>query len=164
MKKTNAMRLLDGAQICYEEKEYEDAGETVDTSRIPEKTGLLPSVIFKTLVLRADKEPKKIVVCVIPLLCELDLKKAARAAGVKKLEMVHVKELLALTGYVRGGCSPIGMTANKAPKKYPTFVDQSALPLAKMAISAGARGCQIILSPQDLINFTGAVACDLTTD
>lgn len=81
MKKTNAMRLLDGAQICYEEKEYEDAGETVDTSRIPEKTGLLPSVIFKTLVLRADKEPKKIVVCVIPLLCELDLKKQPGRRG-----------------------------------------------------------------------------------
>ena len=106
-------------------------------------------MVFKTLVLRGDKNG--LFVCVIPGDFEVDLKTAARLSGNKSCEMVHVKELLPLTGYIRGGCSPIGMK-----KQYPTFVHESALLYDYIYISAGQRGLQLKISPQDLIDFTGA--------
>ena len=110
--------------------------------------------IFKTLVVRGDKQG--IMVFCIPVTMELDLKKAARAAGDKKIEMTHVKELLGLTGYIRGGCSPVGMK-----KKYPTWMDETAVLYDEIAVSGGVRGMQIILNPEDLKNFVQAVYADV---
>jgi len=106
-------------------------------------------------VLRGDE--KHLFVCCIPVAEELDLKKAAKAAGCKKAEMLHVKELPALTGYIRGGCSPVGMK-----KKYPTFVDETAILYDEIYVSAGRRGQQIIVSPEDLVRFTEAEYAALT--
>ena len=93
----------------------------------------------------------------IPVCCELDLKKAAKAAGDKKVELIHVKELLPLTGYLRGGCSPIDMK-----KKFPTFIDETAILFDEIGVSAGCRGCQILLAPDDLISYVNPSLCDLT--
>ena len=136
--KTNAARLLDSVGIAYEliPYSYSEDDEDID-------------MVFKTLVLRGDKNG--IFVCVIPGDFEVDLKTAARLSGNKSCEMVHVKELLSLTGYIRGGCSPIGMK-----KQYPTFVHESALLYDYIYISAGQRGLQLKISPKDLIDFTGA--------
>ena len=114
-----------------------------------------PEQVFKTLVARGEK--RGIVVFCVPVCCELDLKKAAKAAGDKKIEMVHMKELLPLTGYIRGGCSPIGMK-----KVYPTFIDETAQLYEEIAVSAGMRGQQLILHPDDLICYTDMTVCDLT--
>ena len=114
-----------------------------------------PEQVFKTLVARGEK--RGILVFCIPVCCALDLKKAAKAAGDKKIEMVHMKELLPLTGYIRGGCSPIGMK-----KTYPTFIDETAQLYDEIAVSAGMRGQQLILSPDDLIDYTDMNVCDLT--
>ena len=110
--------------------------------------------VFKTLVTRGDKNGVNIF-C-IPVDCELDLKKAASASGNKKIEMIHVRELLGLTGYIRGGCSPIGMK-----KKYPTYIDETAFLFDEIAVSAGQRGCQIIISPISLISYVKAAERDL---
>ena len=114
-----------------------------------------PEQVFKTLVTRGDK--RGILVFCIPVCCTLDLKKAAKAAGDKKVEMVHQNELLPLTGYIRGGCSPVGMK-----KAYPTFLDETAELYDEIAVSAGARGQQLILSPADLIDYGQLQVCDLT--
>ncbi len=154
MNKTNAVRLLDKAKLKYKTREYAVDESDLSGLHVAEQIGENPSAVFKTLVARGEK--KGICVFCIPVNREIDLKKAARAIGDKRLEMVHVKELLGLTGYIRGGCSPIGMK-----KKYPTYFHLSALEFNEIAVSAGVRGCQLILSPQELIAFVGAETADL---
>lgn len=147
--KTNAARLLDSAGIAYELIPYSYSEDDLSAQSVAAELGEDIDMVFKTLVLRGDKNG--LFVCVIPGDFEVDLKTAARLSGNKSCEMVHVKELLSLTGYIRGGCSPIGMK-----KQYPTFVHESALLYDYIYISAGQRGLQLKISPQDLIDFTGA--------
>lgn len=154
MVKTNAMRILDSAKIKYEAMEYEYDENDLAGVHIAENLGLDPDIVFKTLVARGDKTPY--VVFCIPCAYELDLKKCAKASGNKRVELIAVKELLPLTGYIRGGCSPIGMK-----KQFPTFFDESAMLYDKITVSAGVRGCQFFLSPDELINFIGADTADL---
>lgn len=155
MVKTNAMRILDGAKIKYEAMEYEYDENDLTGVHIAESIGLDTDIVFKTLVARGDKTP--FVVFCIPCAYELDLKKCARATGNKRIELVAVKELLGLTGYIRGGCSPVGMK-----KQFPTFIDETALLFDRITVSAGVRGCQLFLKPTELIEFLGAQVCDLT--
>lgn len=155
MTTTNAMRMLMKANIPFETSEY-----TVDESDLSgvhaaNELGIDPDCMFKTLVARGDK--KGISVFCIPVAEELDLKKCAAVTGDKKIEMIHVKELLGLTGYIRGGCSPIGMK-----KKYPTYIDETATLCDKIYVSAGMRGQQIILAPDDLKACVEAEYADLT--
>ena len=155
MTKTNAMRLLDLAKISYQTKEYVYEESDLSGVHAAQVLGFAPEMVFKTLVTKGDKTGP--VVFVIPVAEELDLKKAAKVSKNKSIEMVHVKDLLGLTGYIRGGCSPIGMK-----KKFPTFVDETVELLEEVSISAGVRGCQILLHPEDLLNFTEAQTADLT--
>ena len=148
------MRLLDAAGIVYEAKEYDYDESDLSGVHIAESIGLDTDIVFKTLVAKGDKMPY--VVFCIPCAYELDLKKCARVTGNKRIELVAVKDLLALTGYIRGGCSPIGMK-----KSFPTFIDETALLFDKITISAGVRGCQLFLDPRELIDFVGAKTCDL---
>ena len=136
MTKTNAMRLLDQAKIPYKALEYEWDEEHLGGEHVAEQVGIPADQVFKTLVARGDKHG--ILVFCIPVNTELNLKKAAMAAKEKKVELIHVKELLGLTGYIRGGCSPVGMK-----KKYPTFVDETAILFDEITVSAGVRGCQL---------------------
>ncbi len=152
--KTNVLRHLDAAGIPYETREYAVTDDSFDGKLVAGKTGLDPAMVYKTLVLTGDKNSH--LVCVIPVEDELDLKAVARAAGQKSVAMLHQKDLLPLTGYQRGGCSPIGMK-----KPFPTFIDQRAAVLEKISVSAGVRGCQVILSPADLIRETDAVLAEL---
>ena len=146
MTKTNAMRLLEQHKIAYETAEYEYDENNLSGVHAAECIGLPAEQVFKTLVARGDKTG--ILVFCIPVNAELDLKKAAAISGNKKVEMTHVKELLALTGYIRGGCSPIGMK-----KKYPTYIDETAILFDKIAVSAGIRGQQILIAPESLLTF-----------
>ncbi|MBQ7421067.1 MAG: Cys-tRNA(Pro) deacylase [Prevotella sp.] len=147
--KTNAARLLDAAGINYELIPYEVDENNLDAGHVAAQLGEDLDSVFKTLVLRGDKTG--LFVCVVPGSTEVDLKVAAKISGNKNCEMIHVKELLPLTGYIRGGCSPIGMK-----KPYPTFIHESAELYDYIYISAGVRGLQIRISPADLISFTGA--------
>lgn len=147
MKKTNALRILDSHSIDYDVVEYDPSVE-VDGAKIAKANDLPTDEVFKTLV--AEGKDGAHFVFVIPVEDELDLKKAAKVAEEKKMEMVHVKDLLSLTGYIRGGCSPIGMK-----KKFPTFIHESALNSDRIYVSAGKKGLQMHLSPRDL-----AEACD----
>lgn len=149
IQKTNAARLLDAAGISYRLVPYEVDEEHLDASHVAEMLGEDVDRVFKTLVLRGDRNG--IFVCVMPGSFEVDLKVASRISGNKSCEMLHVKELLPTTGYIRGGCSPIGMK-----KAYPTFVHESALLYDSIYVSAGVRGLQIQIAPQDLIDFVGA--------
>ncbi len=155
MTKTNAMRLLEAASIEFETAEYEYDEADLSGVHAAKALGLPPEQIFKTLVARGDKTG--LLVFCIPVAEELDLKKAATVSGNKKVEMIHVKELIGLTGYIRGGCSPIGMK-----KKYPTFIDETAILFERIGVSAGARGCQMLLAPDDLIDYVYATPTDLT--
>ena len=121
----------------------------------PKGIGEPPEQIFKTLVARGEK--RGYLVFCIPVCCELDLKKAAKAAKDKKVELIHVKELLPLTGYIRGGCSPIGMK-----KCFPTYIDETAILYDEIGVSAGQRGAQVLLNPETLCEYVGAEFCDLT--
>ncbi len=152
--KTNAMRLMDAAKIPYRAVEYEYDESDLGGEHVAAVTGMNPDQVFKTLVARGDK--KGILVFCIPVSCTLDLKKAAHAAGDKKVEMIHMKELLGLTGYIRGGCSPVGMK-----KKYPTYMDETAALYDEIAISGGARGLQMVLDPQQLMEYAEITAADL---
>lgn len=154
MNKTNAMRLLEQAGIEFEVKEYEVDENDLSGVSVAKKTGLDPESVFKTLAARGEK--KGTVIFCIPVTGELDLKKAAGAAGDKKVEMLPLKELLPVTGYVRGGCSPVGMK-----KQYPTFIDETAELFDKIAVSAGVRGGQIVISPEALAKYVGAEFKDL---
>ncbi len=149
IQKTNAARLLDAAGIRYSLVEYTVDEDHLEASHVAEQLGEDLDRVFKTLVLRGDKSGP--FVCVIPGSLEVDLKVAARISGNKNCEMLHVKELLPLTGYIRGGCSPIGMK-----KQFPTFLHESALLYDTIYISAGVRGMQICIAPQDLIQFIDA--------
>lgn len=155
MTKTNAVRLVEQAKLPHRTAEY--AYDEADLSGLhaAEAIGMPPEQVFKTLVTRGDKQG--ILVFCIPVCCELDLKKAAKAAGDKKVEMVRQNDLLGLTGYIRGGCSPIGMK-----KSYPTFIDETAELYDEIAVSAGARGQQLLLAPGSLIDFVQMTVCDLT--
>lgn len=154
MTKTNAMRMLDKAKIAYEPIEYKVNDDDLSGVTIAKSVGLDCKMVFKTLVAKGDKTGY-LVMC-IPVDKEIDLKKAAAVTGNKKIEMVHVKDLLSLTGYVRGGCSPIGMK-----KTFPVFIDESAMALDRMTVSAGIKGCQLLLKREDLIDFTKAHICSL---
>ena len=147
--KTNAARLLDAAGIKYELVPYEVDEENLAADHVAEQLGENIEQVFKTLVLRGDRNG--FFVCVIPGNFEVDLKLAAKISGNKNCEMLHVKELLPTTGYIRGGCSPIGMK-----KKFPTFIHESCLLYDYIYVSAGVRGLQLKIAPQDLIDFTGA--------
>lgn len=154
IEKTNAMRMLDQSNIPYETGEYEYDESDLSGDHVADYLGISKEEIFKTLVTRGNDN--ELYVFVVPVSGELDLKKAAAAAGVKKVEMIHVKEIFNLTGYLRGGCSPIGMK-----KQYPTFIDETAILFDKIYISGGKRGLQIIIDPQVLADFTGAKLVDI---
>lgn len=153
--KTNVMRQLDKAGIPYEPMTYEPDENDLSGTHIADQIGLPAEQVFKTLVARGDK--KGVSVFCIPAPAELDLKAAARLTGDKKIELLPVKELLGVAGYIRGACSPIGMK-----KKFPTYIDETCILYEKITISAGIRGCQLFLEPQALIDFVGAEAAPLT--
>ncbi len=155
--KTNAARLLDRAAIEYELIPYEVDENNLAADHVAESLGEDINQVFKTLVLHGDRAGH--FVCVVPGNREVDLKKAAKASGAKKAEMIHVKELLPLTGYIRGGCSPIGMK-----KPFPTFIDATAMSHDFIFVSAGQRGLQIKIKPRDLVDFVGATVSDISTD
>jgi Cys-tRNA(Pro)/Cys-tRNA(Cys) deacylase len=154
MSKTNAARLLDKLGIVYELVEYKVDEEDLSASNVAAKLGQNVDQVFKTLVLRGDKTG--IFVCVLPGAAELDMKLAAKISGNKDAAMVHVKDIFGLTGYIRGGCSPLGMK-----KKYPIFIHESCLGLAFVFVSAGIRGLQLKLAPKDLIQSAEAKVCAL---
>ena len=161
MKKTNAMRILDGLKIKYETLSYEDDGEH-ELSRgaaenIAAKLGINPAACFKTIVMR--NESKQIFVFCQSAIHEINLKKARNASASKEINPVKPDERRALTGYIRGGCSPLGMK-----KEFPTFIDQTALDFEKIYISAGVRGQQIVISPADLLKATDAQSVDLVLE
>lgn len=147
--KTNAARLLDAAGISYELVPYSFTEDDLSVGHVAAELSEPIEQVFKTLVLRGDKNGE--FVCVVPGDMEVDLKVAAKISGNKSCEMLHLKELLPTTGYIRGGCSPIGMK-----KAFPTFIFESALLYDYIYISAGQRGLQIKIDPQDLIDFVGA--------
>ena len=149
LQKTNAARLLDAAGISYSLVPYEVDEEHLEASHVAEQLGEDLDRVFKTLVLRGDRTG--LFVCVVPGSMEVDLRVAARISGNKNCAMIHVKELLPLTGYIRGGCSPIGMK-----KPLPTYIHESALLWDTIYVSAGVRGLQICIEPQALIDFVGA--------
>ena len=146
MKKTNAIRLLEKQKIKFDTVEYKVDEADLSAITVADKLGQNVEQVFKTLVLRGDKTG--IFVCVIPGHTEVDLKKAAKLSGNKKAEMIQMKELLPLTGYIRGGCTPIGMK-----KPYPNYIHSTCNNFDFIYISAGQRGMQIKLNPQDLIEF-----------
>jgi Cys-tRNA(Pro)/Cys-tRNA(Cys) deacylase len=145
--KTNAARILDSAGIVYTLREYEVDENDLSAPRVAEKIGMPPEQVFKTLVARGDRTG--VLMAAIPANSELDLKAVASASGNKKVELVQVKEVLALTGYIRGGVSPIGVR-----KPYPFYLDETAILFDTISVSAGIRGCQMILSPDDLLRVT----------
>lgn len=155
MTKTNAMRLIEKSGIPCRFAQYDYDENDLNGMHAAEGISMPPEQVFKTLLARS--EDNRLFVFCLPVCCELDLKKAAKAAGAKKIEMTHVKELLPLTGYIRGGCSPIGMK-----KLYPTFIDETAVLYDEIAVSAGARGQQMILAPEALIEFVPMIPVDLT--
>ena len=152
--KTNAIRILQQAKIPFEEAFYEFDENDVNGMHAANAIGFPPEQVFKTLVVRGAKTC--IHVFCIPVCCELDLRKAAVAAGDKNVALVPVKELLTLTGYIRGGCSPVGMK-----KRYPTHIEETCMLFEKIAVSAGERGHQMILNPEALANLVGADLCSV---
>ena len=153
--KTNAIRLVEKANIPCEEKFYAYSEDDLSGAHAAQVLGIPEEQVFKTLVARGVKTG--INVFCIPVCCELDLKKAAKAAGDKNMELVAVKELLGLTGYIRGGCSPVGMK-----KKYPTYIDELCLLCDRIALSAGERGHQMLVPPELVAELVGASIVDLT--
>lgn len=153
--KTNVMRILEQEKILYTPHEYPHGKEAVDGLTVASMLGQDAATVFKTLVARGKSGT--IHVFVLPVAAELDLKKAAKAVGEKSIEMVHVKELLGLTGYVRGGCSPVGMK-----KTYDTVFDQTADGISTIMVSAGKIGYQVETRPGDLIGLVRAKTADIT--
>lgn len=157
IEKTNVMRLLDQKKVPYTPHTYPHGDDAVDGVTVAQMTGTDPAKVFKTLVARgASKTPY---VFVIPVVCELDLKKAAKAVGEKSIAMLHVSELTPLTGYVRGGCSPVGMK-----KAFPTVFDESVLNVPTVMVSAGKIGYQVECAPADLIGLVRAQTAAITTE
>ncbi len=153
--KTNAMRQLDAAKISYIVCSYEVDENDLSGTHIADQIGLPYEQVFKTIVTRGDKTGY-LVFC-IPCHREIDLKKAAQVTGNKKVEPVHVKELLGLTGYIRGGCSPVGMK-----KRFPTYFDVEAEKQDTITVSAGVRGMQLWIKAEDIVSFVGGKIADLT--
>lgn len=147
--KTNAMRILDAKKVDYEMLTYDNKDGKIDGISVAEKIGKNPKEVYKTLVVQGAS--KNIVVFVIPVAEELDLKKAAKAAGEKSVEMLPMKDIQKWTGYIRGGCSPIGMK-----KEYRTFLDESSRSLETIVVSAGKIGVQMVLAPANLLEVTKA--------
>ena len=154
VEKTNAARLLDRAKITYELVPYRVDEEHLAATHVAEELGEDIGSVFKTLVLRGDRTGH--FVCVVPADHEVDLKAAARVSGNKKADLIPMKELLPVTGYIRGGCSPIGMK-----RAFPTYIHSSCLGLSEIYVSAGVRGLQIRIAPDALIAFTRAETADL---
>ena len=152
--KTNVMRLLDKAKISYRHMEYEVDENDLSGTHAADVMGVQHEMLFKTLVLHGDKTGY--LVCVIPVDDEVDLKKAAKISGNKKVEMLPMKELLPLTGYIRGGCAPIGMK-----QQFPTYIHESAEALDEIGVSAGQRGQQVMLSPKELAKYIRAQFADI---
>lgn len=152
--KTNAVRLLDKAKIGYELVPYEVDEENLAAIHVAQQLGEDIAQVFKTLVLRGDRNG--LFVCVIPGDAEVDLKRAAKASGNKSAELIPMKELLPATGYIRGGCSPIGMK-----KTLPAFIHNSCMNFEYIYISAGMRGLQIRIAPGDLVGYVGAKVTEL---
>ena len=155
--KTNVMRLLEQNKVPYTAHSYPHGKEAVDGVTVAQLTGMDPAAVFKTLV--AVGASKRNYVFVIPVAKELDLKKAAKAVKEKSIAMILVSEITALTGYVRGGCSPLGMK-----KRFPTVLDSSAEALPTVTVSAGKIGSQIELAPADLLRLTGGSTAELTVE
>ena len=155
MNKTNAMRLLEAAKIPYDLLEYAVDESDLSGESVARKTGKDHSQVFKTLVFFGEKNGYG--VCCIPACDELDLKKTAKAFGEKKVEMIPVRDLLKVTGYIRGGCSPIGMK-----KQFPTVIDETACLFDKIYVSAGVRGAMLGINPDALADFVGAKTVDVT--
>jgi len=161
-RKTNALRILESLGVPHRVAEHPvpDAAAGgrseghLDAVQVARILGVSPGVLFKTLVAHGGRE--QVFVFCIPAAEELDLKKAARVAGVRSVDLVPLKDLTPLTGYVRGGCSPIGMK-----KKFPVWIDESATRLSSIYVNAGSRGLQVVIAPDDLRRVTGAIAADL---
>ena len=157
IEKTNVMRLLDQKKVSYTPHTYPHGDDAVDGVTVAQMTGMDPAKVFKTLVARgASKTPY---VFVIPVACELDLKKAAKAVGEKSIAMLPQKDLLPLTGYVHGGCSPVGMK-----KQFPVVFHETAILYDTICVSAGKVGAQVELAPQALLDLLGASAADVTVE
>ena len=155
MQKTNVMRLLDQEAIPYRVEVCEDVhDEDWSSLRTSELLGVSADRIFKTLVLHGDVT--RFLVCCIPSNQELDLKKVAKASGNKRVEMIHVREIREITGYIRGGCSPIGMK-----KKFPTFIDETAILFDEIYVNAGALDTMVVIHPEHLIRYVEGTAVDL---
>ena len=157
MVKTNAMRIVESAKVPFRTKEYEVDEENLSGTHAAQMIGMPCEQVFKTLVLKGERTGY--FVCCIPLDRELDLKKVAKAAGDKKTEMIPMKDLLSVTGYIRGGCSPIGMK-----KKFPTYLDETAQLFDEIAVSAGKRGEQILIHPEDLKRLVEGTYADLVRE
>ena len=153
--KTNALRLLDRDHIPYRVEEYEYDDEHLSGEHIIDQVSLEASDIYKTLVLQADDDHQYLVCC-IPVLESIDLKKLAKLSGHKKVEMIHMKDLLNTTGYIRGGCSPVGMK-----KQFPTYFDATIAKDREIALSAGKRGYQMIVNSQTIVDYTKATVGDV---
>ena len=152
--KTNALRMLDKAKIPYSIKEYEYDEEHLDGRHVASQMDMDPNAIFKTLVLHDHHNEH--LVCCVPVLEEIDLKKLAKLAGRKSVEMIHQKDLLSITGYMRGGCSPVGMK-----KQFPTYIDESILKVDEVAFSAGKRGYQMIVNVQQILTYLNVEVGDI---
>lgn len=157
IEKTNAARLLDKAGVSYKLIPYEFDENDLAAQHVADSLGQDIARVFKTLVLHGDKTGH--VVCVVPGNAEVDLKALAKASGNKKVEMIPMKDLLSVTGYIRGGCSPVGMK-----KRFPTYFHTTALDFETIYVSAGVRGLQIEIAPADLIGFVGATVASVATD
>jgi Cys-tRNA(Pro)/Cys-tRNA(Cys) deacylase len=152
--RTNVMRILQSLSVPFDVATYPVSEEHVDAATVAREMGVSPDIVFKTLVARDDRN--EVIVFCVPGAAELDLKKAARAAGAKKVELIGLKELTPLTGYVRGGCSPVGMK-----KRYPTWIDEIASTFGRIYVNAGMRGAQVLLAPADLLRAADARYADL---
>ena len=155
--KTNATRLLTAAGLPFHTKEYEVDESDLSGTHVARQLGLPPEQVFKTLVLKGEKVGY--FVCCVPVNSEVDLKKAARAAGNKKAAMIPMKNLKEVTGYIRGGCSPIGMK-----KQFPTFLDETSILFDEIYLSAGQRGAQIVIAPNVLTEYLHLTQVDLVKD
>jgi len=155
--KTNAARLLDKAGVSYKLIPYEFDENDLAAQHVADSLGQDIARVFKTLVLHGDRTGH--IVCVVPGNAEVDLKALAKASGNKKVEMILMKDLLSVTGYIRGGCSPVGMK-----KRFPTYFHTTALDFETIYVSAGVRGLQIEIAPADLIGFVGATVASVATD
>ena len=154
IEKTNAARLLDRAKISYQLIPYEFDENDLAAQHVADSLGQDIAMVFKTLVLHGDKTGH--IVCVVPGDMEVDLKALAKVSGNKKVELIAMKDLLAVTGYIRGGCSPVGMK-----KRFPTYFHSTAVDFEHIYVSAGVRGLQIQINPADLISFVGATVADV---